>query len=60
MRGGSGDKGGGIGEGGGTPGWSLLPVFPFLLTGAGLFLMFRDTPHWLRVSVAFPWNGVKL
>ena len=48
----------GGGEGEGTPGWSLLPVFLFLLTGAGLFLMSRDTPHWLRVSVAFPWNSV--
>ena len=45
---------------GGALGWSLLPVFLFLLTGAGLFLMSRDTPHWLRVSVASPWNGGKL
>ena len=55
MRGGTGDKG--WGRGGGTPRWSLLPVFLFLPTGAGLFLMSRDTPHWLRVSVASPWKG---
>ena len=48
------------GERGGTPRWSLLPVFLFLLTGAGLFLMSRDAPHWLRISVAFPWNVGKL
>ena len=51
-------QGGERGEGGGgTTGWSLLPIFLFLLTGAGLFLMPRDTPHWLRVSAASLWNG---
>ena len=57
----TGDKGcGRRGEGGGTPVWSLLTVFLFLPTGTGSFLMSRDTPHWLRVSVAFPWNSGKL
>ena len=57
MKGGTGDK-----ERGGDHRVVITPrlVFLFLLTGAGLFLMSRDTPHWLRVSVAFPWNGGKL
>ena len=53
---------GGIGQGGrgGDLRVVITPIFLFLLTGAGLFLMPRDTPHWLRVSVASPWNGGKL
>ena len=31
-----------------------------LLTRAGIFLMSRDAPHWLRVSVASFWKGGKL
>ena len=50
-----GDEGG---EGGGPRGghFSPLPLSPHW---AGLFLMPMDTPHWLRVSVASPWNGGK-
>ena len=31
-----------------------------LFAGAGIFLMSRDAPHWLRVSVASFWKGGKL
>ena len=51
------------GERGRGEGDLRVVISPHLLLSphwAGLFLMPMDTPHWLRVSVASPWNSGKL
>ena len=58
TRGGGGR--GGDWKGGETPGGHYSLAFLFFPSGAGLFLMSRDVPHWLRVGVACPWKGGKL
>ena len=59
--GGAGDKGWGGGSRGGEPQGGHYPLaFLFFFAGAGLFLISRDIPHWLKVGVACPWKGGNL
>ena len=57
VEGGRRDGGKGEGEGG-VPQGGHYPHLPISLsTGAGIFSMSRDAPHWLRVSVTSLSNG---